>query len=274
MNPLAGGLIVDTWIFKEDPSASWNRCRANEDAPGEERPRCNRRDFTATHWSVVALAAENNGSPASERALETLCARYWPAIYAFLRRKNYGPADAEDLTQAFFAHVLERNVLSRADRSKGRFRNFLLGALRRFLADEMRKRWAQKRGVRKVVLALDFKAAEERYLEASDPGVTAEELYDQRWAATLLENAFESLRAEFNDSGQELRFNCLKRFLAEEVDPGDYKTIAAKLGIAPKAVSSAVSRMRERYRQLVRCQLLATVRSPGEIDAEFQRLFH
>lgn len=273
MNPLTGALTIDAWIF-ENPHESWNRFRTTQAEPGQERTSGKRRDFTATHWTLVSLAAERNGSPAAQQALETLCARYWPAIYAFLRRKNYGPDDAEDLTQAFFAHVLERNVLSRADHSKGRFRNFLLGAVHRFLVDETRKRCAQKRGPRKVVLALDFKAAEDRYLEALDPGMTAEQLYDQRWAATLLEGAFAALRAEFRESGQELRFDCLKRFLAEEVGVGDYKTIATRLGIAPKAVSSAVSRMRERYRQLVHRQLLATVGGPGEIDAEFRGLFH
>lgn len=273
MSLLADGASVDAWIFDEEPPGPWKRCRANEHGPGQERNSGNRRDFTATRWTIVALAAENNGSPAAQQALETLCARYWPAIYAFLRRKNYGPADAEDLTQAFFAHVLQRNALCRANRSKGRFRNFLLGALHRFLVDDIRKRRAQKRGASKLVLALDFKAAEDRYLEAADPGLTAEQLYDQRWAAALLESAFEALRAEFRNTGQELRFDCLKRFLAEEVGAGDYETIAARLGIAPKAVSSAVSRMRGRYRQLVRCHLLATVGSLGEIDAEFQRLF-
>ena len=232
-----------------------------------------REDFTATHWTQVARAAQQDGSAGAQVALESLCRRYWPAIYAFLRRSNYGPNDAEDLTQGFFAHVLEENVLSRADPSRGRFRNFLVGALQRFLADELRRNRAQKRGFGKVVLAFDFQAVEERYLEEADPGLTPQQHYDRRWAATVLEAAFQELQAEFREAGQSERFDYLKRFLSEEVAPGDYEAGAARLDLSPKAVSSAVSRLRDRYRQLVRRHVLVTVSTPAEIDPEFQELF-
>ncbi len=230
-------------------------------------------DFTATHWSQVALAGQSANPVANREALETLCARYWPAIHAFLRRKNYDAATAEDLTQGFFSQLLEDNAIGRADQSRGRFRNFLLGALQRYLADEFRKAGAQKRGRGKIVLALDFTAIEERYAEAADPGLTAQQLYDQHWAAGILECAFSQLRSEFWAANQAARFDCLKRYLADEARPGEYEEIASGLGIGVKAVSSAVCRMRERYRQLVRRQVLATVGSPAEAEAELRDLF-
>lgn len=232
-----------------------------------------RSDFTATHWTQVVQAAGADGSPSAQAALEALCRRYWPAIYSFLRRKNFGPDDAADLTQGFFAELLERNAIARADKSKGRFRSFLLGALQRFLADELRARDAQKRGRDKTVLALDFSAVEECYLEETDPGLTPEQHYDRCWAATVLEAALADLEAEFQKGGQAERFNCLKKFLSEDVEPGDFETIGARLGIAPKAVSSAVSRLRARYRELVRANVLATVTGAAELDGELEELF-
>ncbi|MCI0541109.1 MAG: sigma-70 family RNA polymerase sigma factor [Verrucomicrobiales bacterium] len=232
-----------------------------------------RDDFTVTHWTQVVLAANQDGSAQARQALEALCVRYWPAIYSFLRGKNYGPDDAADLTQGFFSHLLEENAIVRADRSKGRFRNFLLGALQRFLVDDQRRNSAQKRGRGRVGLALDFPAMEECYLEEADPGLTPDQLYDRRWAATVLETAFAELQAEFREADQSLRFDYLQRFLSEEASDGDYAAGAAQLGITAKAVSSAVSRLRERYRELVRRTVLATVSGPEEIDPEFRELF-
>lgn len=230
-------------------------------------------DFTATHWTQVALAADQNGSAPARQALEALCGRYWPAIYGFLRRKNHLPADAADLTQGFFSRLLEENAFARADRSKGRFRNFLLGALQRFLVDERRRARAQKRGHDKVVLVEDFSAVEERYLEEADPGLTPEEVFDRRWATTVLESAFGELHEEFSEAGQSARFEELKRFLSEDAGEGDYAAAAERLGVGVKAVSSMVFRLRERFRELVRRHVLATVDGPEEIDPEFHELF-
>lgn len=232
-----------------------------------------REDFTATHWTQVALAAGPDGSAQAREALEALCLRYWPAIYGFLRRQNHGPTDAQDLTQGFFAHLLEDGALARADRAKGRFRSFLLGTLQRFLVDQARKQSAQKRGRGRVVSALDFGAVEEAYLEEADPGLTPDQVYDRRWASALLESAFADLEAEFQAADQSRRFDYLKRFLAEEAGDGDYAAGAAQLGITAKAVSSAVCRLRDRYRELVRRHVLATVAGPEEIDPEFRELF-
>lgn len=230
-------------------------------------------DFTSTHWTQVMLAAQQDGSEQGTKAFETLYLRYWPAIYTFLRRKNHSPSDAEDLTQGFFTHLLESKAISRADRSRGRFRSFLLGVLQRFLVDEQRKSGALKRGPGKVIASLDVESAEAWYLEETDPGLTPDEVYDLRWAGELLEGAYAELEAEFRLAGQADRFDCLKRFLAEGADDGDYIEGAQRLGISVKAMSSAVSRLRDRFRDLVRRQVLLTVASPDEVDPEFQDLF-
>ena len=240
--------------------------------PAQPEP-SRRDDFTATQWTQVLLAAKQDGSAGSQRALEQLCARYWPALYGFLRRKGHAPAEAEDLTQGFFAQLLEENAIARADRAKGRFRNFLLGALQRFLADEHRRVAAQKRGRDKLLLASDFAAVEQNYLDEADPGLSPEEVFDRRWATTVLEAAYQQLQAEFAAAGQAARFDCLKKFLSEEAGDGDYEAAAAKLELTPKAVSSAVCRLRERYREIVRQAVLATVADQEDIDAEFEALF-
>lgn len=229
--------------------------------------------FTATHWTQITLAARDDETPEAREALETLCLRYWPAIYGFLRRRRHDPAEAEDLTQGFFVHLLDGKTLARADRTRGRFRSFLLGALRRFLADEQRRNGALKRGRGKVVEGMDFDGEEAGYLEEADPALTPDEVYDRRWAATVLEAAFAELEREFLESGQAERFGILKRFLAEEAADGDYAAEADRLGVAPRTVSSLVARFRERYRELVRRHVLTTVDGPDEIDAEFRELF-
>lgn len=232
-----------------------------------------REAFTATHWTQVAMAANQDGSVPARQALEAFCTRYWPAVYSFLRRKNHGPSDAEDLTQGFFAHILENNSIARADPAKGRFRNFLLGALQRYLVDQDRRDGAQKRGRDKVMLAFDFAAVERKYLDETDPNFTPEQVYDRRWATTVLETAFAELEAEFRDADQSDRFDALKLYLSQDVDDGDYQSLSARLGVSSKAVSSAVSRLRERYRESVRRTVLMTVGGVEDVDLEFRELF-
>lgn len=234
-----------------------------------------RDEFTATHWTEVAQAANPNNAIAARQALEKLCARYWPAIYAYLRRNNHGPDDAADLTQGFFEQLIEENTFARADRSKGRFRSFLLGALKRFLADDQRRKSAQKRSGSRIAIPFDCQAMEDDYLEDTnaDPSLTPDQLYDRRWAAAVLEAAFEDLQNEFKEADQSSRFERLKRYLSEDAQDGDYAAEAAQLGISPKAMSSAVSRLRDRYRDLVRRAVLATVACREEVDPEFCELF-
>jgi len=241
-------------------------------APSEEASG-GRGDFTATRWTEVALAGDSSGSAAAREALERLCARYWPAVYGFLRRKNYAPDDAADLTQGFFTVLIEENAFARADRSRGRFRSFLLGALQRFLADEKRREGAKKRGGGASILRLDFQEMEEGYLAETDPALTPDQVYDRQWASAILDSAFEDLRLEFQEAGEIARFDSLKRVVSEEAADGDYDVIAARLGLSVKSVSSAVARLRERYRAFVRRTVFATVCDSDEVDSEFSQLF-
>lgn len=244
---------------------------------GELRPSAQgpggRDEFTATHWTQVAMAARVDDSEEALAALEALCTRYWPAIYAFLRRRGRAAPDAEDLTQGFFAEFVDGQGVARADRSKGRFRSFLLGALQRYLVDESRRQGARKRGRDRMVAAMDFPAAEAEYLEEADVALTPDQAFDHRWAGAILESAYAELEAEFRANGETARFERLRRFLGEEAADGDYEREATHLGIAPKAVSSAVCRLRSRYRDLVRRQVMATVAGPEEVDREFRELF-
>jgi len=213
-------------------------------------------------------------SELSRGALESLCARYWFPIYSFIRRKGWSPHDAEDLTQQFFARILEKNALANADRTKGRFRNFLLGALVHFLSNESRKERTRKRGGGQRPITIDLSTGEERYLQEPDPNLTPEECYDRMWAATLLETAYERLQDEFQQAGQQDRFDHLKAFLGKHQTQSDYQETAEKLNMTPKSVQGAVFRLRQRYRQLLRTEVAETVTLTEEIEKELNQLFH
>lgn len=229
--------------------------------------------FTATHWTQVLMAAREDGSAESSRAMEALFGRYWPALYAFMRRRGYSPADAEDLTQGFFAEMVQDHSLARADRNKGKFRSFLLGSLERFLVDQARMRGAEKRGYHRVVHAFDFASAEQSYLDEVDPAMSPEQAFDRRWATSLLDAAYLRVQEEFESAGQADRFRQLKRFIVEDAEENDYRVIAATLGLTAKSVSSAVCRLRDRYRACVRRLVLDTAGSEEDIDSEFETLF-
>ena len=228
--------------------------------------------FTETRWTQVLLANRDQ-SPAAREALENLCARYWPSIYTFLRRRGYSPHDAEDLTQGFLAQVLETGSMSRADPSMGRFRSFLLRMLKDYLVDEIRKREALKRGGSGRFADLPFHETEEQYLSEPDPGLSPEEVFDRGWAASLLENAYQQLEVEFEKAGHVDRFRLLKRFIAEAADEADCSELALQLDITPKSASVAVYRLRTRYRHLIRDEVLATVSNTELVKAEFLELF-
>lgn len=230
-------------------------------------------EFTATHWTEVAQAAARDESETSRAALAALCDRYWLPIYAFLRRKGYSPSDSEDLAQGFFAHLIAENAIARADRTRGKFRTFLLGALQRHLIDESRRNSVQKRAGSRVHVSVDLQTLEEGYLEESDPGLTPDQVFDRRWAATILQNAYAELALEFRECGQGDRFEILKRYLGETADEGEYQLVAGQLGLAVKAVSSAVCRLRQRFNDLVHQNVQMTVGCLEEVDEEFQQLF-
>jgi len=230
------------------------------------------REFASTHWSVVYLAGQEC-SPASALALETLCRAYWYPLYAFIRRSGHGADDASDLTQEFFARLLEKNWLAEADPARGRFRSFLLTALKHFLANEWSRAHRLKRGGGHEFIALDAASAEERYaLEPAD-AATPELLYDRRWALTLLARVQDQLRHEMTAAGQGDRFTALEPTLIGERTTLPYEELAARFGVTETAVKSMVLRLRRRFRALLREEVAQTLVEPKDVDAELASLF-
>jgi len=226
--------------------------------------------FTTTHWSVV-LEAQGE-SPAAQEALEKLCRIYWRPIYSFVRRQGFQPAEAEDITQGFFAQLLERRSLSAVRKEKGRLRSYLLGALKYFLADEQRRARAIKRGKGKRLIPLEELRDDERIeMEPADP-VTAEMIYERRWALTVLEQVLVRLKNEYHAAGNAALFDSLKQLLPDEPGSPSQAEIAARLGMAENAVRQAFYRFRQRYQSLLREEIAHTVATPGDIEDELRHL--
>lgn len=229
-------------------------------------------EFLQTSWSLVRRASDP-ASPAAREALETLCRTYWFPTYAFVRRQGQSPADAQDLTQAFFAHLLKTHSITRADPRLGKFRSFLLGALKHFLADNQRRNDAWKRGGGVEFISIDEVQAEDRYqLEPVDDR-TPDKVFDQRWTVSVLEAAMIRLRAEFQAAGKQRQFEILKPFLSAEGGDVQYTRAASDLQSSAKAVAVAVHRIRLRFRYLVRSVIADTVSTPDEVEEEYRRLF-
>jgi RNA polymerase sigma-70 factor (ECF subfamily) len=229
--------------------------------------------FASTRWSVVAAAGQGT-SPEAQEALATLCKIYWYPLYAYARRRLASVEDAQDLTQEFFAQLLEKDYLQAADPRRGKFRSFLLTVFKHFLSKERDRANAQKRGGGRRFLPLDFQAGETRYhLEPADRG-TPDTIYQRRWALTLLEQALARLRQEFTGSGKRQLFETLKATLTGDGSAGPYAQIGETLGITEQAVKVAVHRMRQRYKELLRDEIAQTVSSSEEIDDELRDLFN
>ena len=229
-------------------------------------------NFTPTHWSVIVAAGRNDSTPARV-ALEKLCRAYWPPIYAYVRRQGHNPHDAQDLTQEFFARLLEKKYLAEVDRAKGRFRSFLLAALKHFLANEWDKSQAQKRGGGQVLIPMDAASAESSCgFQPADP-VSAEKVFERRWALTLLDQVLRRLRADYTSEGKEKLFEQLKPTLTEASRTVGYAEIATRLGMTEGAVKVAVHRLRARYRELLRAEIGETVASTAEVEDEIRNLF-
>ncbi len=227
--------------------------------------------FVTTHWSVV-LSARQKGSPQSLAALETLCRTYWYPLYAYVRRQGQSPPDAQDLTQEFFARLLQKDYLKAAAREKGRFRTFLIVALKRFLANEWDRVRAQKRGGGQPLVSLDTELAEQRYRIEPSEGATAERLFERRWALTLLDHTMKRLREESAAVGRARDFDRLKACLTAERGEISYAEIAAALGTSEGAARVAVHRLRKRFREVFRAEIAHTVSSPQEIEEEVRYL--
>jgi RNA polymerase sigma-70 factor (ECF subfamily) len=230
------------------------------------------RQFANTRWSLVAAAGHGN-SDAARQALATLCQLYWYPLYAYARRQLSTAEDAQDMTQAFFAELLEKDYLQAADPQRGRFRSFLLTAFKHFLSRQRERAHARKRGGGRSPLSLDFQAGESRYhLEPADHE-TPETIYERRWALAVLEQALSRLRREMAGAGKEKLFECLKGALAGEGLQESYARIARELGLSEPAVKVVVYRLRRRYQELLRAEIGQTVTSPEEVEEELRDLF-
>lgn len=230
------------------------------------------RDFNTTRWSVV-LAAGRRSSPASTRALACLCEAYWYPLYAYVRRRVGDVNEARDLTQAFFAELLEKNYVASATPARGRFRAFLLTAFKHFLSKQRDKAKAKKRGGGRTGISLAFESADARYSLEASRGLSPEQLYERQWAITLLGQIMERLENECAASGKAKQFNELKGFLIGEHAETTYAAAAAKLRMSEAAAKMAAHRMRRRYRQLLRDEIAQTVAGPEEVDDEIRNLF-
>jgi RNA polymerase sigma factor (sigma-70 family) len=228
--------------------------------------------FATTHWSVV-LAAGHKSSPRAQEALATLCQTYWYPLYAFVRRQGCNPHDAQDLTQEFFARFIEKNFLDDVHRDRGRFRSFLLAALKHFLANEWDRAQAAKRGGGRACISLDDHDAERRYALEPKDEMSADRIYERRWAMTLLECVLAGLKQEFSDAGKAAQFELLKGTLSSGRGAVTYAEIAARLKSSEEAVKVAVHRLRKRYRELLRAEIAQTVASPEEVEDEIRHLF-
>lgn len=216
--------------------------------------------------------AGQTSSPQAIEALETLCRTYWPPLYAYVRRLGHAPHDAQDLTQEFFARLLQRKYLASVGREKGKFRSFLLAALNHFLADERDRAKAAKRGGGMILISLDEETAENHYLLDAASQLSPDKIFEKRWATTLLEQAYAKVRAELIAAGKRDTFEKLKGFLADGTDSGDYTALAGELGMPANTVAVTVRRLRLRYRELVRAEIAHTVASPDEIKEEMRHL--
>ena len=227
--------------------------------------------FATTHWSEV-LNAGRDDSPSVSEAMTQLCRAYWYPLYAYVRRKGYNVHDAQDLTQEFFARLLAKNFLSVADRNKGKFRSFLLGSMEHFLAREWTKAHARKRGGGQTLFSLDEVDAENRYrLEPADQ-LTAEKMFDRRWAIALLEQTLEKLRQEWQANHKGDLFEKVKGLLSGEKGEASYGEIAGALNMSAGALKVAVHRLRQRYGEIVRAEIAQTVATQEEADEELRFL--
>jgi RNA polymerase sigma-70 factor (ECF subfamily) len=235
----------------------------------------NAASFLSTHWTVVLSAAWDE-TPAGQAALAELYRTYWYPLYAHVRRQGYNSDDAQDLTQGFFLHLLERQGLTQADRSKGKFRSFLLSSLQNFLVTAQRRERTIKRGGLYKFMSLDAEAAESRYQHepADDLALTPEQIFDARWALTLLNEAMKTVQAQYEVRGKSKIFETLKDFLASGSTRAlnSYHDAAVVLGMSDAAVKTLIHRLRQQYSIALRREVARTVADPTAIDGEIHLL--
>ncbi len=227
------------------------------------------REFHTTRWSLVLAAQQGGDATQMHQAMSALCRDYWYPLYAFVRRRGHAPHDAQDLTQAFFASLLEANATA-ADPARGKFRSYLLGALKHFLANDWHRAQTQKRGGGQQFVAWDALDAEARYAIEPADQTDADVLFDKRWAMELLARAMDKLRAEFVAKQDETTFEALKGTLSGA--ESSREELAKKLGMSEGALKVAVHRLRQQYREVLRAEIAETVDSPAEVNDEMRHL--
>jgi DNA-directed RNA polymerase specialized sigma24 family protein len=227
--------------------------------------------FATTHWSVVLTAGQSR-APGSSEALEELCRAYWYPLYTYVRRRGYGPHDAQDMTQKFFSRFLEKHYLKSVARERGKFRSFLLASMNHFLANEWDRVKAQKRGGRVEFVSIDGMPADSDRCWEIATNVTPEKVYERQWALTLLDLVLTRLREEFAATGKAELFDDLKPFLTGDKSGRTYGDVAAQSRTTEGAVKTAIHRLRRRYRELLHQEVAQTVASPAEVEEELRAL--
>ena len=217
-------------------------------------------------------AAGGRSIQAARRALEELCGTYWSPVYAFIRRRDFSPADAEDLTQAFFVHFLESEFVRAADHDRGRFRSYLLKSVSNFLSADRRTQKAQKRGGGVHIQSLDFESGERQYRKETSDSLTAEQLFERRWAVTLLDYTIAQLRGEYEERDRLPLFEALEAHLNGDDSRIPYAQLCETLQMSEDAVKQAARRIKLRYREILRAQIGETVESPEDVDDELRQL--
>jgi RNA polymerase sigma factor (sigma-70 family) len=231
-----------------------------------------RETFETTHWSIVRAAVDQDLSHGRD-AMQQLCQRYWFPLYAFARRRGYDSDRAQDMIQAFFLRLLEKDVLSKANRDRGRFRNFLLASLKNFVANESAKASTRQRGGGDPLFSLDFRDAEGRLAHEAIDQLSPEAQFHRQWALQVLERTVENLDREFAREGKSELFEALRPYLAADSERLPYSEAAEKLGMTTAAVKVAAHRLRRRYRRQLEAEIADTVSSSEEIEEEIQDLF-
>lgn len=236
-----------------------------------EIPGLEARRFVTTCWTEVMLAREQD-APGAREALEHLCRLYWYPLYAHIRHSVNDPQEAEDLTQEFFRLLIEKNYLGSVDPQRGKFRSFLLVAIKRFVINAHKHANRLKRGGGHSLVSLDLELAENRFHQELATGLSPDQIFERRWAQTVLDRAAALLREEYSAAGKKELFDALREFLTEESRFGEYAEAGALLSMTASAVAVAVHRLRHRYRQLLREAVLPTVADAGEVDSEVKHL--
>lgn len=231
-----------------------------------------KRHFATTQWSIVVAAGDVSREDAQD-ALSQLCEAYWYPLYAYVRRRGYAAPDAQDLTQAFFARLLEKQALRVADPQRGKFRSFLLASLDHFLANEHNRAQAKKRGGDRAHLSLDLAAGETRVNLEPAHELTPERLYERQWALTVLELVVRRMEAEYQQAGKARQFELLSDVLGGGRERLPYREVAAELEMSVENARQAAHRMRKRYRSLLREEVARTVVDPSDVDEELANLF-